>query len=144
MQNFRLDDLIINQQDNPKLKEALCLVRSRAPAGSLSAYDKFDFAKLYQFRQIYQQEIDLTITGSEPFSEEILASKKERVSLPNSIYDLLVRYYNNTYETEGWKFVSIAEYADAILSNSIIVLPFVDQFCHIRIATKIFGSVTAP
>ena len=61
------------------------------------------------------------------------------------IYELLVRYYNDTYD---WNFVSIAELSSDLSTNnsrqSIVVLPNVDQFGRIRIATEIFGSSIAP
>jgi hypothetical protein len=72
MQNWRLDDLISAQSDNTKLTEALCLVQSRSTTGTLAAYDGFDFAELYRFRQIFYHNIDDTITGSEEFPGEML------------------------------------------------------------------------
>jgi hypothetical protein len=76
MQNSRLDCLISAQSDNPKLVTVLSLVRNRLTAGSLAAYDEFDFAKLYQFTQIFHQSIDNTITDSEEFPREILTPEK--------------------------------------------------------------------
>jgi hypothetical protein len=141
MQNCQLNNLILDEQDNTKLTEALHLVQSRATAGSLAAYDKFEFAELYRFMQIYRQETDTTITGSEPFPGEILG-KIDRISLPDSIYELLISYYNNTYNE--WDFVSIAEMSNDLSSNSVLVLPFANQFFRIRIATETFGSVNSP
>jgi hypothetical protein len=146
MQNWRLDDLISAQSENTKLMEALCLVQSRSTTGSLAAYDGFDFSELYRFMQIFHQNIDDTITGSEEFPGEMLTPKKNRVSLPDDIYELLVKYYNDTYD---WDFVTIAELAssDLLSSNSqqsIAVQPNVNQFGRIRIATEIFGSTFAP
>jgi hypothetical protein len=58
---------------------------------------------------------------------------KKQVLLPDIIYELLVKYYNDTYNRE---FVSITDFAssDLSLSNShqkIIVSPNVTQFGHI-------------
>ena len=80
MQNWRLDDLISAQSDNTKLT-----------TGTLAAYDGFDFAELYRFRQIFYYSIDATITGSEEFPGEMLTPKNNRVSVPNAIYELLVK-----------------------------------------------------
>jgi hypothetical protein len=96
--------------------------------------------------QIFHQNIDDIITGSEEFPGEMLTPKKNRVSLPDDIYELLVKYYNDTYD---WDFVTIAELAssDLLSSNSqqsIAVQPNVNQFGRIRIATEIFGSTFAP
>ena len=141
MQNCQIDNLILDRQDNTKLIEALHLIQSRAMAGSLAAYDKFEFAELYRFMQTYRQDTNIMITGSEPFPGEILSKKNDRISLPDSVYELLVKYYNNTYD---WEFAIIAEICNDLSSNLIIVSPFANQFFRIRIATETFGSVGAP
>ncbi|GES84066.1 hypothetical protein GLOIN_2v415082 [Rhizophagus clarus] len=122
MQNSWLDILISAQSDNTKLMNTLSL-----------------------FMQIFHQNIEDIITGSEKFSGEMFTPRNQ-VSLPNSIYELLVKYYNDTYD---WNFVSIADIASSNLSlensnQSIIVLPIVIQFSRIQIAAKIFGSKYAP
>jgi hypothetical protein len=72
----------------------------------------------------------------------MLTPKNNRVSVPDAIYELLVKYYNDTYD---WDFVSIAELASNVNSQqSIVVLPNVYQFGRIRIATEIVGSTFAP
>ena len=125
MQGWKLDDLISGQSDNLKLSEALELVKSRQTTGSLAANESSTFAELYQFMQIYRQNIDVTITGSEPFPGEMMSPKKERVSLPDNIYKLLVQYYNTAYNQE---FVSIADAAlRDIDEDFIVVMPNVNQ-----------------
>jgi hypothetical protein len=110
--------------------------------GSLAAYDGFDFNELHQFMQIFHQNINNMITGSEKFPGEIL-TPRNRVSLPDATYELLVKYYNDTYD---WNFVSIADLSSSGLSsvNSIVVLPIITQFGCIQIAAEIFGSKSAP
>jgi hypothetical protein len=93
MQNSRLDCLIFAQSDNPKLVTALSLIRNKPTAGSLAVYDEFDFTKLYQSTQIFHDD---TITGSKEFFREMLMPEKQ-VSLPDTIYKFLVKYYNDTY-----------------------------------------------
>ena len=144
-QNSRLDNLVSAQSNNAKLMNALFLVQPRSTTGSLAAYDGFDFDELYRFMQIFHQNIDDTITGSEEFLGEML-TPKNRVLLPNTVYELLVKYYNDTYD---WNFVSITDLASGGLSSEnsdqqIVVLPIVTQFGRIRIATEIFGSKSAP
>jgi hypothetical protein len=145
LQNWKLEDLISNQSENEKLTKALQLIKSRATTGSLAAYDEFDFAKLYRFMQIFRHNIDITITGNEPFPGEML-QKKVNVSLPDDIYKLLVQYYNAAY---NWKFVTI-ETAIRIGSsgdddeNYIVVLPNVTQYTRVWIGAEIFGSTTSP
>lgn len=146
MQSSRLDSLISAQSGNVKLMNALSLVKPRSTTGSLAAYDGFDFTKLYQFMQIFHQNIDDTITGSEKFPGEMLTPRNQ-ASLPNNIYELLVQYYNNTYR--NWNFVTIAELSssDSLSNNSnqqIVVLPIITKFGRVRIATEIFGSKSAP
>jgi hypothetical protein len=135
MQNWQLDDLISGQSNNIKLINGLKLIQPRPTTGSLAIYDSFDFAKLYWFMQNFHHNIDCNITGSEQFPGKMLTPRKKRVSLPDNIYNLLVKYYNNAYD--DWKFVSIA---DSLLdeSKSIVILPNIDQFGRIRIATEIF------
>jgi hypothetical protein len=110
---------------------ALSLVQPRLTTGSLAAYDGFDFNELYQFMQIFHQNINSMITGSEKFPEEML-TPRNRVSLSDATYD--------------WNFVSIADLSSSgLLSvNSIVVLPIITQFGRVQIAAKIFGSKSAP
>jgi hypothetical protein len=121
---------------------ALSLVQLQLTTGSLAAYDGFDFNELHQFMQIFHQNINNTITGSEKFPEEML-TPRNWVSLPDATYELFVKYYNDIYD---WNFVSIADLSSNGLSsvNSIVVLPIITQFGHIQIATKIFSSKSAP
>ncbi|GET50374.1 hypothetical protein GLOIN_2v1484835 [Rhizophagus irregularis DAOM 181602=DAOM 197198] len=105
--------------------EALSLVQNKPTTGSLAVYDGFDFAELYRFMRTFHQNIDVTITGCEEFSREIITQKSK-------------------------DFVSIAEFVsnNLTLSNSenqpIVISPNVPQFGRIRIATEIFGSALAP
>ena len=97
MQNFRLDSLISAQLNDTKMIKALSLVQPRSTTGSLAAYDGLDFAELYQFMQIFHQNIEVTITGNEAFPGEMLTPRMDQVPLPDNIYELLVQYYNDTY-----------------------------------------------
>src|SRR3954454_9550158 len=138
MQHWRLDDLVSVQLDNIKLVEALKLIKPRATSGSLAVDDNFEFSELCQFRKIFFQEVDDTIVGSEPFSGKMLTPYRNRVALPDVIYQILTDYYNNAYEL---RFVTIAESISVNSTDSIIVPNIVDQFGHVRIAAEIFGSV---
>ena len=53
------------------------------------------------------------ITSSEEFPGEMLAPRNQ-LSLPNTTYELLVKYYNDIYD---WNFVSIADLAASDLSS---------------------------
>src|SRR5215211_5876943 len=137
MQHWRLDDLVSVQSNNIKLVEALKLIQPRATSGTLAAYDNFEFAELCRFRKIFFQEVDDTIIGNEPFPGEMLTPNKNRVALPDNIYQILTDYFNDAYELQ---FVTIAESISTSLRDSIIVPNMVDQFGRIRIAAEIFGS----
>jgi hypothetical protein len=140
MQHWRLDDLVSAQSNDIKLVEALKLIQSRPTSGSLAAYDNFNYAELYQFRKVFFQEVDDTIVGSEPFPGEMLTPCRNRVALPDNIYQILTDYYNNAYDLQ---FVTIAE----SISNprdSIVVPNMVDQFGRVRISAEVFGSAMAP
>ncbi|CAG8537442.1 9203_t:CDS:1, partial [Racocetra fulgida] len=62
MQNWQLDDLISTQSNNLNLIKGLSLIRPKATVGSLAIYDNCEFDELCHFRQIYQLEIEDTIT----------------------------------------------------------------------------------
>ena len=91
-----------------KFIKGLELKQPWATLGSLAAYADFQFAELCRFRQIYQLEIEDTITGTKLFPGEMLFPKKINVSLPNDVYNILVEYYNAAYDLE---FLSIADLA---------------------------------
>jgi hypothetical protein len=146
MHNWRLEELLSQQMVNSsKLAEALKLVQRRTSLGSLAAYDNFEFDELYRFRQIYRLETEDTITGIEPFPGEMMSPKNTNVNLPDDIYEVLVNYYNDAYDHD---FVSIAESSVQIstghANHSIIILPLINQFGRIRIASEIFGSANTP
>lgn len=140
MQNWRLDNILSCQLNNKKLSEGLKLLKPRSTTGTLAAYDELDYNELFRFRQIFCQETDNTINGSEAFPGEMLTPRKDRVSLPDDIYQILIEYYSNAYES---KFISIAESASAG-PNDFVVTNMVDQFGRVRISAEVFGSVMAP
>jgi len=141
MRHWRLDDLVSAQSNNIKLVEALKLIKPRATSGSLADYDNFNFVQLYQFRKIFFQEVDDTIVGSEPFPGEMLTPCRNRVALPDNIYQILTDYYKNAYELQ---FITIAESISTSSTDSIVVPNMVDQFGRVRISTEVFGSTMAP
>ncbi|GES80285.1 hypothetical protein GLOIN_2v1879967 [Rhizophagus clarus] len=64
------------------------------------------------------------INGSEAFPGKMLTPRKNRVSLPDDIYRILIEYYSDAYKL---KFISIAESALAG-PNDIVVTNMVNQF----------------
>src|SRR5437588_9840914 len=103
-------------------------------------YDGFDSSELHQFRQNFRIESDITITGSENFSGEMLTPRNDRVFLPDNIYELLVYYYNDAYYI--LEFVTIAGASDKLileeeLKDFIVVLPIITKHEGIRIESEI-------
>ena len=120
MQNWRLNNILSSQSNNMRLIEDLKLLKQQATLGSLASSDNLEFAELYQFRQISRLEIEDNITGIEPFPGKMMFSKRMNISLPDDIYDILVKYYNNAYDSE---FVTIAKAATERSGDRIIVQP---------------------
>lgn len=141
MQHWRLDDIVSAQSDNIKLAEALELIRPRKTSGSLAADDNFEFAELCRFRKIFFLDVDDTIVGNEPFPGEMLTPCRNRVALPDDIYQILTKYYNNAY---GLQFITIAEAISTSSGDSIVVPNMVNQFGRVRIAAEVFGSTMSP
>src|SRR5438309_2179542 len=76
----------------------------------------------------------------------LLTLRNDRVSLPDDIYELLVHYYNATYD---WDFVTIAGASDKLAlgeksEDCIVVLPNIIQHERIRIGSEIFGRILHP
>src|SRR6266480_4714441 len=140
MQNWRLDDILSSQSNNTRLVEGLKLLKQWVTLGSLASSDDLEFANLCQFRQIYLLEIEDTITGIEPFPGEMMSPKRMNIALPDDIYDILVKYYNNAYDSE---FVTIAKAATERSGDRIVVRPQVNQFGHIWVRSEIIGLVNA-
>ncbi|GBB93908.1 hypothetical protein RclHR1_22500005 [Rhizophagus clarus] len=124
MQNWRLDNILSSQLNNKKFTEGLKLLKPQFTTGTFSAYDELDYNELFRFKQIFCQETDNMINGSEAFPGKMLTPRKNRVSLPDDIYRILIEYYSDAYES---KFISIAESASAGL-NDIVVTNMFNQF----------------
>src|SRR5439155_8211178 len=72
-----------------------------------------------------------------PVSNLSLSPKRMNIVLPDDIYDILVEYYNNAYDSE---FVTIVKAATERSGDRIVVRPQVNQFGRIQIRSEIFGS----
>ncbi|GBC29613.2 hypothetical protein GLOIN_2v415082 [Rhizophagus irregularis DAOM 181602=DAOM 197198] len=129
------------EENYASVVEALKLIQPRSTSGSLAAYDNFNYTELYQFRKVFFQEVDETIVGSEPFPGEMLTPCKNRVALPDDIYQILTEYYNIAYDLQ---FVTIAESTSTSSRDAIVVPNMVDQFGRVRISAEVFRSAMAP
>ena len=70
----------------------------------------------------------------------MLTPCKNRVALPDDIYQILTEYYNIAYDLQ---FVTIAESTSTSSRDAIVVPNMVDQFGRVRISAEVFGSVMA-
>src|SRR6266496_1745577 len=121
-----------------RLVEGLKLLRQWVILGSLANFNDLEFTELYQFRQIFRLKIKDTITSTKPFPGEMMSAKRINIALLDNIYDILVKYYNNAYDSE---LVTITKAATKRFGNRIIVQLQVKRFGCIRIRSEIFGSV---
>ncbi|RGB34808.1 hypothetical protein C1646_760114 [Rhizophagus diaphanus] len=97
VQNCRINDLISIQSDNQKLVNGLKLIEPQQTTGSLAAYDDLRSEELVQFKQIFCSELEDTIISSEIYPDNLLSPIKNRVDLPNNLYEQLITYYNKVY-----------------------------------------------
>ncbi|RHZ67057.1 hypothetical protein Glove_303g42 [Diversispora epigaea] len=83
---------------------------------------------------------ELTISEKEPFPGEMLKPFSENIPLSaDEILDLIVAYYNDTYE--NLKFQKPFE-TDSL--NSIIIPLRINKYCRCRIGSEIFSSTFSP
>ncbi|CAB5190924.1 unnamed protein product [Rhizophagus irregularis] len=147
VQNCRINDLISIQSGNQKLVNGLKLIEPRQTTGSLAAYDDLRSEKLVQFKRIFCSELEDTITGSEIYPGNLLSPIKNRVDLPDNLYEQLITYYNEVYgEKMDVEFGSISNLISRGLQNDsyVVVQPIINQCGRIRVAAEIFGSALAP
>lgn len=128
--------------NNEKLVNAIKLVQHRSTTGSLAVYEDYEITKLQRFRLIYNLLVEETITRKEPFPGRMLTPKKMEVTLPDNVYILLVKFYQEAYEP--LEFITIASSIEQASTNDIIVLPKINQFGRIQIGNEVFRSTMAP
>ena len=141
-----MDDLLSIHSNNQKLFNGLKLIQPRSTTGSLAAYDNFEFDELCRFVQVYNLQVEETITGSENYPGEMLAPKRINVDLPDEIYNCLVDYYNNAYDavfTTISGLIRMRQNSDQP-NRPIVVIPKINQYGRIRIGAEIFGSANIP
>jgi hypothetical protein len=100
-----------------------------------------------QFKRIFCSELEDTITGSEIYPGNLLSPIKNRVDLPDNLYEQLITYYNEIYgEKMNVEFGSMSNLISQGLQNDsyVVVQPIINQCGRIRVAAEIFGSALAP
>ncbi|PKC56657.1 hypothetical protein RhiirA1_542004 [Rhizophagus irregularis] len=103
--------------------KGLELLEDRPTTGSISAADQFSSDELEQFWLNAKNIQESTITGCEPFPEEMLKPSSEAI-MTESMLELMVTFYNASY-IETYKF---NKSADEIIQDSIIIQVKINQF----------------
>jgi hypothetical protein len=111
------------------------LLKDWPTTSSLSATDQFSSDKLKRFWLNSKNIQKSTITGSEPFSGKMLKFNSENVMMNKSMLDLIVTFYNATYN----KIYKFCKPADEILQDLITIWVKMNQFRRYRIGFEVFG-----
>ncbi|RHZ85231.1 hypothetical protein Glove_69g30 [Diversispora epigaea] len=103
---------------------------------SLSEIDQFGHDEMRRFWMYSRTIQESTIFEKEPFPDEMLKPFSKNILLSaDGILDLMIAYYNNTYE--NLKFRKPFE-TDSL--NSIIISLKINKYCRCRIGSEIFDS----
>ncbi|RHZ75352.1 hypothetical protein Glove_216g175 [Diversispora epigaea] len=95
--------------------------------------DQFDHDEMRRFWMYSRTIQESTISGKEPFPDEMLKPFSENIPLSaDGILDLMIAYYNDTYE--NLKFRKPFE-TDSL--NSIIIPLKINKYCHCQIDNSI-------
>ncbi|RHZ77746.1 hypothetical protein Glove_173g75 [Diversispora epigaea] len=134
--NNRINEMIYTENNTKGLE----ILNTRQSVGSLSEMDQFSHDEMRRFWMYSRTIQESTISGKEPFPGEMLKPFSENIPLlADGILDLMIAYYNDTYE--NLKFQKPFE-TDSI--NSIIIPLRINKYCRCRISSEIFGSVFSP
>ncbi|GET54361.1 hypothetical protein GLOIN_2v1775288 [Rhizophagus irregularis DAOM 181602=DAOM 197198] len=115
--------------------KGLELLNSQRTIGSLSVTDEFSSDEMHRFWLNSQNIKDSQISGKEGFPGEFLKPVSHNILLSSEMLNLMVEYYNATYESFGfWR--PLVEGLD----NDIIIRVKINQFGRCRIGSEVFGS----
>jgi hypothetical protein len=132
----RINEIIYTENNTKGLE----ILNTRQSVGSLSEMDQFGHDEMRRFWMYSRTIQESTISGKEPFPGEMLKPFSENIPLSaDGILDLMVAYYNDTYE--NLKFRKPFE-TDSL--NSIIIPLRINKYCRCRIGSEIFGSTFSP
>ena len=115
--------------------KGLELLENRPTVGSLSENDHFSSDEMERFWLNSRNIKESTITGCETFPDEMLNPTSHNVVLSQSMLNLLVNYYIDTYEMYNFKkpFGKGPE-------DSIVIRVIMNQFGRCHIGSEVFGS----
>ncbi|GET54719.1 hypothetical protein GLOIN_2v1775288 [Rhizophagus irregularis DAOM 181602=DAOM 197198] len=115
--------------------KGLELLNSQRTIGSLSVTDEFSSDEMYRFWLNSQNIKDSQISGKEGFPGEFLKPVSHNILLSSEMLNLMVEYYNATYESFGFQRPLVEG-----LDNDIIIRVKINQFRRCRISSEVFGS----
>ena len=118
--------------------KGLELLDNRFSVGSLSD-NEFSTEEMYRFLTNSRNILVSPITGCEEFPGEFLQPQSENIRLDESIYNLLVEYYKDTYVNSTFR----KPFTDN-LPNSTIVINKANQYGRCQIGAEVFGCTTSP
>ncbi|GBC14554.2 hypothetical protein GLOIN_2v1775288 [Rhizophagus irregularis DAOM 181602=DAOM 197198] len=114
--------------------KGLELLNSQRTIGSLSVTDEFSSDEMHQFWLNSQNIKDSHISGKEGFPGEFLKPVSHNILLSSEMLNLIVEYYNATYESFGFRRPLVEG-----LDNDIIIRVKINQFGRCRIGSEVFG-----
>ncbi|GBC21594.2 hypothetical protein GLOIN_2v1775288 [Rhizophagus irregularis DAOM 181602=DAOM 197198] len=115
--------------------KGLELLNSQRTIGSLSVTDEFSSDEMHRFWLNSQNIKDSQISGKEGFPGEFLKPVSHNILLSSEMLNLMVEYYNTTYESFGFRRPLVEG-----LDNDIIIRVKINQFGRCRIGSEVFGS----
>jgi len=124
--------------DNQHLSECLPYITFKETVGSLVAHNDFDLKKYFEFLSMAKNVKEKVGVGSEAFPEELIKLTK-KVKLPLEVLNLLIEYYQNTYDCS---FIALSNIHN-LSPESRVVLPQVIYFGRLRIEAEVIGSIYA-
>ena len=114
------------------------LLDKRPSVGSLSNTNELSTDEMYQFLMNSRNILKLPIAGCEEFPGKFLAPQSENIQLNEQIYDLLIKYYEDTYVD----LIFRKSFTEDLL-NSMIVINRANRYGRCQIGAEIFGSTAA-
>jgi hypothetical protein len=130
------DNQIIDLTISTNNIRGLELLNNRPSIGSLSETDQFSTDELHRFLINTYNIQESVINGSERFPGELLRPENLNLSIPAEMLDLLVEYYEASYETMNFRKPFIEDF-----NNSIIIRNRADLYGRCRIGSETFDSV---
>ncbi|GBC48175.2 hypothetical protein GLOIN_2v1775288 [Rhizophagus irregularis DAOM 181602=DAOM 197198] len=115
--------------------KGLELLNSQHTIRSLSVTDEFSSDEMHRFWLNSQNIKDSQISGKEGFPGEFLKPVSHNILLSSEMLNLMVEYYNATYESFGFRRPLVEG-----LDNDIIIRVKINQFRRCRIGSEVFGS----